>query len=173
MNILLSSSDGVLADLCVRSLLRATHSHSALLEWGKATAERAVLLLSKVVGHVPLLLECISGGIDALLAQDGHSLGNVLPNLPDRGQLDLRLRGHLGHAKLSESFLFYGRQRSELVGRSLTSREVVASRSGGLTRCMVSSSTSLASSYFLSVWALTLFILLNLFNNNISVKTIL
>lgn len=106
MSTLQSGGDGVLADLAVRSLLLATDSHACLLEGRETTTERTVLLGSEVMGRVPLLFECSSSGVNTLLAEDSHRLGDVLPDLPDGGQLDLRLRRHLGHAELCESFLF-------------------------------------------------------------------
>ena len=88
---LLSSCEGVLPKLLVVSLLLATGRHLFLLEGGEATSVSAVLLLSQVNRRVLLLFEFISCSIDALLTQHGQNLGNVLSDLLDLGQLDLRL----------------------------------------------------------------------------------
>ena len=101
---------------------------------------------------MPLLFECISGSIDALLAQDSHGLGDVLPDLLDSSELDLGLGGDLRHAELSESLLLTANQKDDKNGvQERYGFGSKCSSHGGLTRCIVSSSTSLASSYFLRV----------------------
>ena len=101
---------------------------------------------------MPLLFECSSSSVDTLLAKDGQSLGDVLPDLLDGGELDLGLGGDLGNAELSESLLLTAKKKDDKNGdREGIWPRCKCSLNGGLTRCRVSSSTSLASSYFLRV----------------------
>ena len=100
-----SSGEGVLALLGGLELLLSAQGELLLLEGGQFSAEGAVLLLSQVDGRVSLLFELSSCSIDALLAQHGQHLGDVLAHLLDHGQLHLRLRGHLRHAQLSKLLL--------------------------------------------------------------------
>ena len=101
---------------------------------------------------MPLLFECSSSSVDTLLAKDGQSLGDVLPDLLDGGELDLGLGGDLGNAELSESLLLTAKKKDDKNGDKEGIRpSCKCSLNGGLTRCRVSSSTSLASSYFLRV----------------------
>ena len=100
-----SSGEGVLAELQVLNSLGTAHGHLFALEGGESAAEGAILLLSQVSGRVSLLFELRSCSVNALLAQHGQDLGDVLANLLDHGKLDLGLRGHLGHAQVGESLL--------------------------------------------------------------------
>jgi len=102
-----SGSESVLADLAVGGLLGTSGGLLGGLEGGQSSTEGTILLGAQVNWCVSLLLELGSGGVDALLTQDGEHLGDVLSHGSDLGELDLLL-GDLGDAELSELLAVLG-----------------------------------------------------------------
>jgi len=145
-----SSSEGVLAQLPVLSLLFSADCLLPLLEGGESSAESAILLLSQINGGVLLLFELRSSSISALLVEHGEHLRDVLPHLLDHGQLDLRLRRHLRHTQFGKTFLQQTPPSLDGLSSGCETQGGPRHLKRALTRCWVSSSTSLASSYFLS-----------------------